>query len=42
MGMPFLVVTDHSALRDLKTKEQIEGRSLHFAKKLSTYDYFIV
>ena len=42
MGMPFVVVTDHSALRALRTKEQLDGRLQRFAEKLSYYDYDIV
>lgn len=38
MVMPFIVVTDHSVLRALRTKEELAGRLQRYAKKLSMFD----
>lgn len=42
MGMTFVVVTDHSAFKGMRTKTELAGRLQRFAKKLSSYDYNIV
>ena len=42
LGMPFTIVTDHSALTALKTKEKLEGRLQRWAEFLSDYDYQIL
>ena len=42
LGMPFVIVTDHSALRALRTKECLEGRMLKWAEALSEHDYDII
>lgn len=42
MGMPFVVVTNHLALKALRTKAKLAGWLQRFAEKLSLYDYYIV
>ena len=41
-GSYFKVVTDHSALKALMQKENLEGRLLRWAKYLQEYDYEII
>ena len=42
LGMPFTIVTDHAALRALRTKEKLEGRLQRWAEFLSEFDYDII
>lgn len=40
--MPFVIFTDHSAIRALRTKEIPEGRMLKWSKAQSEYNYDII
>ena len=42
LGMPFTIVTDHAALKALRTKERLEGRMRRWAEFLSDFDYDII
>lgn len=42
MGIPFVVVTDHSALMALHTKEHSDGRFQRFAEKMFVYNHDFV
>lgn len=42
LGMPFVILTDHSALKALCTRKFMEGRMLKWAEALYKYNYDIV
>ena len=41
-GMPFTIITDHSALKALKDKSLLTGRLLRRAEKLLEYDFDVI
>ena len=42
LGMPFTIVTNHAALKALRTKERLEGRMRRWAEFLADFDYEIL
>lgn len=41
LGMPFTIITDHAALKALRTKDKLDGRMRRWAEFLSEFDYEI-
>ena len=41
-GMHFTIITDHNALKALKTKADLEGRLMRWAEYLMEYDFDII